>query len=148
MDKRSFYDGVWQRGLDRGKQDFGDTDQTLLFIKQFVPIRAEQRILEVGSGAGHLCGELVAQNLPMLAGTDISFVALKKASQTYPTVPFAQMDAESLAVTANSVDVCLSFDVAEHVPDIDAYFSEIFRILKKDGIYALQTPNKIVNTIS
>jgi len=148
MDTRSFYNGVWRRGLDRGKQDFGDVEQTLFFIQQFVPLNSKQSVLEVGSGTGHLCGELVSRNFSLLAGTDISSVALKEAKLTHPSVPFVQMDAENLAVSSNSIDICLSFDVAEHVQRIDDYFSEIYRVLKKDGLYALQTPNRIINTIS
>jgi len=39
----------------------------------------------------------------------------------------------------------LSFDVFEHIPDSDAHLREVRRVLRSDGGYLLQTPNKWFN---
>ena len=42
-------------------------------------------------------------------------------------------------------DIVLSFDVLEHIPDVDAHLSEARRVLKSNGFYLFQTPNKLTN---
>ena len=42
-------------------------------------------------------------------------------------------------------DIVLSFDVLEHIPDVDAHLSEVRRVLKPGGLYLFQTPNKLTN---
>jgi ubiquinone/menaquinone biosynthesis C-methylase UbiE len=42
-------------------------------------------------------------------------------------------------------DIVLSFDVLEHIPDVDAHLSEVRRVLKPGGFYLFQTPNKLTN---
>ena len=42
-------------------------------------------------------------------------------------------------------DIVLSFDILEHIPDVNAHFSEVRRVLKSGGFYLFQTPNKLTN---
>jgi len=39
-------------------------------------------------------------------------------------------------------DIVLSFDLFEHIARIDKHISEVHRVLRKDGFYLFQTPNK------
>jgi SAM-dependent methyltransferase len=41
----------------------------------------------------------------------------------------------------------MSFDVVEHLPDIDAHFHEVWRILKPGGAYLFHTPNIFTNAV-
>lgn len=42
----------------------------------------------------------------------------------------------------NSIDICVCDYVVEHITDVTFFFSELTRILKKDGVVCIRTPNK------
>ena len=46
-------------------------------------------------------------------------------------------------VEDNSVDLCVSDWVVEHVEDVDAYFREAMRVLKPGGCLCFRTPNRL-----
>ncbi len=48
---------------------------------------------------------------------------------------------DSLPEQDNSVDIIFCNSVVEHIYDISNFFSEIYRVLKKDGILIIVTPN-------
>jgi SAM-dependent methyltransferase len=48
---------------------------------------------------------------------------------------------EKMAFADHSIDVVTLFDVLEHVRDIHAFLSAVKRILKKDGLLVIQSPN-------
>jgi ubiquinone/menaquinone biosynthesis C-methylase UbiE len=53
-------------------------------------------------------------------------------------------DAVNLPFPDQSFDAVVSFEVIEHVLDYHKYLSEVFRVLKRDGIFILSTPNRRV----
>ena len=55
------------------------------------------------------------------------------------------MDAQHLSFPDDYFNSVLSFDVLEHLPDVDTHLKEVGRVLKKGGYYLMQTPNKLVN---
>ena len=143
-----FYDGVWSRGLRKGRKNFSDLENNAAFIAEFVSLQKDHIILDVGCGTGNLCDRLNQLEFGHVFGTDVSKVAIQTARDRNSTVPFVVMNADILAIRSESVDVCVSFDVAEHIHDIDSYFQEMDRILKRDGVFAFQTPNKFYNFLS
>jgi predicted SAM-dependent methyltransferase len=48
---------------------------------------------------------------------------------------------KKIAFADESIDIVTLFDVLEHIPDIHGFVSEIRRILKKDGLLIIQSPN-------
>ena len=44
-------------------------------------------------------------------------------------------------------DIVLSFDVLEHIPDVDAYLLDVRGVLKSGGFRLFQTPNKLTNVL-
>jgi len=143
-----FYDGIWSRGLARGKKDFGDTKNSLLFLESQGVLQPEHAILDVGCGIGNLCGALRERGFRNIQGVDISSVAIEAARKKYPGITFRVSEAGALPVAENSMDACISFDVAEHVRDINGYFSETYRVLKNGGVFFFQTPNRWINRIA
>ena len=39
------------------------------------------------------------------------------------------------------------FDVIEHIPHVELFLKEVYRVLKKGGLFIFQTPNKPVNIL-
>ena len=99
-----------------------------------------ERVLDVGSGAG--TDTLVAAQMVgaegRVTGIDMTPEMLAKARAAaaemgLPNVEFVDGEAEQLPFPDESFDVVISNGVIDLVPDKDAVFSEIFRVLKPGG---------------
>jgi SAM-dependent methyltransferase len=99
-----------------------------------------EHVLDIGCGAG--TDTLVAAQMVSptghVAGIDMTPEMLSKAraaaAETGATnVDFVEGDVEQLPFDAESFDVAISNGVIDLVPDKDAVFSEIFRVLRPGG---------------
>ena len=102
-------------------------------------------ILEVGVGPGQMSVALARRGIA-LYGIDVSMewlVVAKHWLRQNGAVPqLATALAESLPVADGSVASYISLDVIEHVGDQKRYVSEMARVLRPGGRYALVTPNR------
>jgi SAM-dependent methyltransferase len=93
--------------------------------------RGRRRLLEIGYGEGHLLKALKATGRFELEGID------------YATAPVAHMRARGLEVSTGSLadrcyrdgrwDFIVGFHVLEHVQHLDAFMSEVHRVLAERG---------------
>ncbi|HEY5668700.1 MAG TPA: class I SAM-dependent methyltransferase [Anaerolineales bacterium] len=98
------------------------------------------RVLEVGCGLGHLLGWLTDSY--QVFGVDINSWALAQARQNVPQGHFAYLSAEDLgAFQDGSFQIVVAKHVVEHLPDPDHALKEMSRVLAKDGLLLLATPN-------
>jgi arsenite methyltransferase len=104
------------------------------------PIEPGAHVLDVGSGAG--TDSLVAAQMVgptgRVTGIDMTPEMLDKAQATaaamgIDNVTFLEADAERLPFDDGSFDVVISNGVIDLIPDKDAVFSEIFRVLVPGG---------------
>ena len=73
---------------------------------------------------------------------------LRAASQElFGDLPYTVMNQSDLPFDDDCFDVVLSFDVFEHIPEPDQHLREVARVLKPNGCYLLQTPNKWTNSV-
>jgi ubiquinone/menaquinone biosynthesis C-methylase UbiE len=75
-------------------------------------------------------------------GLDFSDTMLVKAKENaqklgFTNVEFLKGDIEEMPVTSDSVDVVVSNCVLNLVPDKEKAFSEIYRVLKKEGRFSI-----------
>jgi 2-polyprenyl-3-methyl-5-hydroxy-6-metoxy-1,4-benzoquinol methylase len=104
------------------------------------PLAPGERVLDVGSGAG--MDSLVAAQMVGPAGSvtgiDMTDEMLGKArlaatEMGMSNVEFVEGEAERLPFESESFDVVISNGVIDLVPDKDAVYSEIFRVLAPGG---------------
>lgn len=111
-----------------------------------LPRKDNLYLLDMGCGTGTFEEVLIDQyNLKFFAiGVDISQTELKiaKNKKKLNVCDFLNSDAASLPFKDNSFDCCVLVDVIEHIPDKEKTFGEIWRVLKKDGVLIMTTPNK------
>lgn len=101
-----------------------------------------KKLLEVGCGVGGIVPRLnPAEN--ELVGMDISSFALNVARKKYPQITFVHGNAEQLPFKKESFDIVLSPNVIEHLSLPQEALREIYRILEKDGILIISTPNRL-----
>ncbi len=105
-------------------------------IKRF---KRAGKLLDVGCNIGLFLN--VARN----EGFSVTGVELNQGCAQYGINNF-KLDIrsdylENIAFVAESIDIVTLFDVLEHIPDIHGFLSEIRRILRKDGLLVIQSPN-------
>ncbi len=134
----------WQHAVKSGITNRGNLQINLDFLEETGLINSNIKALELGCGTGNLASFLQAQGVSITAG-DISETAIEHARKLHPNVDFRTHAAEELPYEDNSFEIVMSFDVLEHLPNVDQHLSEVQRVLKPDGYYLLQTPNKLSN---
>ncbi len=100
-------------------------------------------ILDLGTGTGNLLIFLAPQKPQKLVGLDISPEMIKQAKEKtkdIPSVELAVADAEKIPYPENTFDYVICNNVLHHIAQDKAkkVFSEVKRVLKKDGWFLLQ----------
>lgn len=139
-------DVTWQTALKAGKEQLGNLEANLRFLQQAQCFKADDRILEVGCGVGTIVNWL-GQKGYNACGSDISETAIDYGRRKYPGIELTVESAQELCRQDGAFDAVLSFDVFEHLFDIDKHLQEVNRILKPGGYYLFQTPNKYSNAL-
>jgi SAM-dependent methyltransferase len=111
---------------------------------QFAKIKKGDIVIDLGSGAGNDCFISRAETgeTGKVIGIDFTPAMIAKARENaeklgFNNVEFRQGDIEKMPVTANVADVIVSNCVLNLVPDKDAAFKEIFRVLKPGGHFSI-----------
>jgi SAM-dependent methyltransferase len=99
-----------------------------------------ERVVDLGCGAGTdslVAAQMVGQN-GHVTGVDMTPEMLEKARAAtaelgMTNVDFLEGEIERLPLANESVDVVISNGVIDLVPDKDAVFAEIFRVLRPGG---------------
>lgn len=129
------------------REEFGDIIDSYNFIMEN-NIPKNSNILEIGCNIGGLLNLLLKSGYTQIGGVDIAAEAIKYGINKYPGLKnrLLTCDGDKLPFKDNEFDVVLSFDLLEHIPNVKNHLKEVHRILKPNGIYLFQTPNKIINT--
>ena len=120
-----------------------DTDMAEFVLSKFElglggPFPRDVRIMEIGCGTGYAMLNLgLAGVLEEAWGCDISQGMLDVCSDNAKSLGIKthlqQADAESLPYEDESFDLVIGHAVLHHLPDLDASFREIWRVLKPGG---------------
>lgn len=103
----------------------------------FNQINFKSPVLDIGCGFGEFAGVAFGR---LEMGIDISGDDLKKAlkGKRYKSVKMA--DARDLPFKSSSYSTVVSNSVFEHIEDAEKVIFEVFRVLKKGGIFAFTVP--------
>jgi SAM-dependent methyltransferase len=103
-------------------------------------LEPNERVLDLGSGAGTdslVAAQMVGED-GRVTGVDMTPEMLAKARAAAAemragNVEFVEADAERLPFADRSFDVVISNGVIDLIPDKDAVFAELFRVLEPGG---------------
>ena len=126
---------------------------------QFAKIKKGDTVIDLGSGAGNDCFVARAETgeTGRVIGIDFTPEMINRARINaeklgFNNVEFRQGDIEKMPVTSNIADVIVSNCVLNLVPDKEAVFKEIYRVLKSGGHFSIsdivlkgELPEKIRN---
>lgn len=97
------------------------------------------KFLEIGSGLGHLVGQL--ENDFQTTGLDINYWAINRSKEIARKTGFGLGSAGLLPYATHSFGVVILKHVVEHLPDPERCIQELGRIIVPGGIVILATPN-------
>lgn len=111
---------------------------------QFAQIKKGDTVIDLGSGAGNDCFVARAETgeTGKVIGIDFTEAMINKARNNaeklgFNNVEFRQGDIEKMPVTANVADVIVSNCVLNLVPNKQAVFAEMYRVLKPGGHFSI-----------
>ena len=97
------------------------------------------RLLEVGSGMGHLVGSLESDFETY--GMDLNHWAVKQSKTAVNKTSLQTASAQELPYKDGAFNVVIIKHIVEHLPDPQKAINEIGRVTEKGGTLILATPN-------
>jgi len=110
-----------------------------------------KKVLEIGCG-GAQCGIAMAKQGAKLIGIDISEQQLKfakaLAKKNKVKIQLYKGDIRKLPqIKSNSQDLVFTAWALQYVDDLESCFNEVYRVLKKKGIFLVALPHPFYRTI-
>jgi 2-polyprenyl-3-methyl-5-hydroxy-6-metoxy-1,4-benzoquinol methylase len=102
----------------------------------------DKRALDFGCNIGY-GSAILNGTCQSVTGVDVSPQAIAAAIERYGEsgIRFQVIDGHRPALDGESFDVISSFQVIEHIVDVDSYLRQLHRLLAADGLIVLTTPN-------
>lgn len=97
------------------------------------------RLLEIGSGLGHLVGQL--EDSFETYGMDVNYWAVEQSKSVVNKSALQTASAQELPYKDNSFNVVIIKHIVEHLPDPKKAVAEIGRVTETGGTLILATPN-------
>jgi len=111
---------------------------------QFLPENMPEKIVEIGCGGGRNAGELLkkypASHLTAIDYSPVSVakaIAYNKQSIAAGRCRVTEGSASALPVSSDSVDLATAFETIYFWPELPACFAEVYRVLKKGGVFLI-----------
>ena len=122
------------------------TRELVLRLRGYDRASGPLNVLDIGSNAGTF-SMLWAEDGHNVIGVDINerliHLAIERAKGAGADVDFRVGSATDLPVESESVDVCISPELLEHVAEWEKCLDEFARVLKPNGTLFLTTTNKL-----
>jgi SAM-dependent methyltransferase len=102
-----------------------------------------RRVLDIACGTGY-GSDILRRAGAKVFSIDMDLAALHYAARRWAVSHPIQADAAQIPLPAHSMDVVVSLETIEHLPDPAVFLAEIRRILIPGGYLVLSTPNRLV----
>ncbi|MDZ7262735.1 MAG: class I SAM-dependent methyltransferase, partial [candidate division KSB1 bacterium] len=99
-------------------------------------------VIDIGCGTGYGC-KLLAEKAKFVIGIDYDAEAIHYCRTHYSShnIQYIQLDASSLTMVDRQFDVAISFQVIEHLQEVNNFMTSLKEIVTPNGIIMLSTPN-------
>ena len=109
-------------------------------VVELLAARADERILDLGCGTGHLTAEIAAKGAKVL-GVDRSAEMIAEARKQYPRIPFEVMDATELAFE-REFDAVFSNAALHWIREAEKVVRGVARAVKPGGRFVAEFGGK------
>ena len=102
-------------------------------------------VLDLGCNNGYGTN-VIGKQCRRVIGVDVSPNAINQAKDMVKAdnISFQLIDGKSLPFDDSVFDIIVSFQVIEHIANLEKFMSEILRVLSKDGLVIFTTPNAAI----
>lgn len=101
-----------------------------------------RRVLDSGCGEGYGL-PLLARSAASVTGVELADWVVAHARRAYPGHDVLQADVCDLPLPAECIDLVVSLQVIEHLPDVPRFLAEQRRVLAAGGAMVIATPNRL-----
>ncbi len=100
-----------------------------------------KKLVDLGCGTGFIIN-IAKKYFTEIVGVDITSKMLEKVDKEGGNVKLLNEDITKTSIESESADVCTAYGVLHHLENVEPFFEEAYRILKKKGIlYTDLDPN-------
>lgn len=135
--EEELYEKIWKRKEPEAASEVERGSRADVALKL---LEKGDKLLDVGCGDG-IVGYFAKNNYKQTYGVDISDIALKIAEGRGIITRKINANNDALPFEDNYFDAVTCLDVIEHVFEPADLINEISRVLKKEGILIISTPN-------
>ncbi len=104
-----------------------------------LPKMIGKSVLCIGCGSGEECWKMKKLGAGKVVGIDLSQKLIDVAKRSYPNLNFQVMDMEKLKYPGGSFDFIYSSLVLHYVKSWRKTLKEVYRVLRKDGVFLFST---------
>lgn len=141
MPVKDYYDATKYNLGNEDRDLFEREKKSLEFIKHH---KSAKQILDVGCGDGlfmdRMRDALKDRKKVSIWGVDYSKYKLKKAEKKGHSVKWCDLE-KGLPFEDKTFDVVYAAELIEHLYNPDFFLEECYRVLRKDGVVIISTPN-------
>ncbi|MBI2027229.1 MAG: class I SAM-dependent methyltransferase [Deltaproteobacteria bacterium] len=109
------------------------------YLSTLIPFVPRKKTLEIGCGPATFTRHF--SQSAWMVGVDFSSSMLEFAQKSDPQAHFTQADGQELPFRNESFDVVYSFRTLQHIPDTQRAVSEMYRVLKDNGVLIIDYIN-------
>lgn len=103
----------------------------------------DRRVLDVGCGVGYGAALLKQAGAAEVVAVDVAEAVIEVARQEVPEGVLCEVaDARSLPYGDGSFDLVVCLETIEHVEDPDRVLDELARVVRRDGLLLISSPNR------
>lgn len=124
-------------GKPRGESMAKGHDELVLDIYEGWDFNNVESVLDLGCGNGRALGMAKERGAKEISGLDLSENMVKTAKKNLPEGIFEQGSIEELPFADNSFSHIMSIEALYYVGNLEKAFSEIARVLKPGGKFAM-----------
>lgn len=131
-------------------ENFTSKEEYLLYLRQLFVYKSIKRLLsnknfalEIGCGEGY-GANILSKYFKRVIALDVDKAVIANAAKKYflKNCIFQVYDGKKIPYENKVFDVVISFQVIEHLVDSVSFVLETYRVLKKNGIFLITTPNR------
>ncbi|MDO8619141.1 MAG: methyltransferase domain-containing protein [Candidatus Daviesbacteria bacterium] len=139
--KEMYTDGKWNKYIDSEEK----VEVARLWKLNTLNLD-DEKILDLGMGPGRWCSFFLQYNFKNIVGMDISREMVKFTTDKIKDKRFEAVlgNMEKLSFEGNYFNKVFCFRALKYVPDYKSATSEMSRVLKKEGSFMFEVPNKSI----
>lgn len=120
----------------------GNVDIHDLMYREFLVTAGDKDVLDIACGCG-MGTKMIAERAVRVHGYDIDSESIEFAKKYYnaENIKYDVGDICKISEPDASFDSVISVETFEHVENLEGMISEIYRVLKQNGIWCFTTPN-------